>query len=333
VEQSFRSLILDQVGSTNREAFALAEAGVSGPLWIMARHQSAGRGRADRQWVSAAGNLHASLRIDLDCPPTAVPQLSLLAGVATLDAIRETAGGGQGGRLAGMRLKWPNDILIRQAKCAGILVETSGPFLGRKDKAGPLRARRLDSPPPYGEGSGMGGTTTCDVLQSPPCPSPTFWGRASDATGEGTLRPAPRPNSIVAVIGVGIDLAWHPTAMHRAATDLAAHGCRISPEAMLAGLAQAMQRWLAVWDGGRGFHNIRRAWLERAGPMGEMCTVDTGRERIEGAFAGLDANGALIVSDRLGRRRTVTFGDVALDVTMAGPAPPEAPPGTPQEAS
>ena len=50
--QSFRSLILDSVGSTNREAFALAEAGETGPLWIMARRQTAGRGRADRQWVS-----------------------------------------------------------------------------------------------------------------------------------------------------------------------------------------------------------------------------------------------------------------------------------------
>ena len=256
--QSFRSLILDQVGSTNREAFALAEAGVPGPLWIMARRQTAGRGRVDRQWVSAPGNLHASLLIGLDCPPTAVPQLSLLAGVATISAIRRAAVGGP--EPVGLRLKWPNDILIGHAKCAGILCESV---------AGPQ-------------------VTT-------------------------------------AVLGIGIDLAWHPTAMHRAATDLAAHGCRIEPEAMLAILNEVMQHWLAIWDDGRDFHSVRQAWLERAGPVGELCTVDTGRERIGGAFAGLDADGALIISDRHGQRRTVTFGDVAL----AGPAPPEAP----QEAS
>jgi BirA family biotin operon repressor/biotin-[acetyl-CoA-carboxylase] ligase len=111
--------------------------------------------------------------------------------------------------------------------------------------------------------------------------------------------------------------------MHRAATSLAAHGCRISPEAMLASLAEAMRRWLTVWDSGRAFHSVRQAWLERAGPIGEMCTVDTGRERIEGAFAGLDAGGALIISDRHGQRRTVTFGDVAVG----------GPPQAPQEAS
>jgi BirA family biotin operon repressor/biotin-[acetyl-CoA-carboxylase] ligase len=256
VVQSFRSLVLDQVGSTNREAFALAEAGETGPLWIMARRQTAGRGRADRQWVSAPGNLHASLLMELDCPPAAVPQLSLLAGVATLDAIRQAAGG----QLAGVRLKWPNDVLIGQAKCAGILCES------------------------------VAGT-----------------------------------QGITAVIGIGIDLAWHPTAMHRAATDLAAHGCRIYPETMLASLAGAMRRWLAVWDSGGGFHNVRQAWLERAGPVGEMCTVVTGRERIEGAFADLDPDGALVIRDSHGRRRTVTFGDVALDAALAGPAPREAP--------
>jgi BirA family biotin operon repressor/biotin-[acetyl-CoA-carboxylase] ligase len=264
VAQSFRSLVLDQVGSTNREAFALAEAGVPGPLWIVARRQTAGRGRSDRQWISAPGNLHASLLLRLDCPPAAVPHLSLLAGVATVDAIRQAAAGCPGREFAGLRLKWPNDILIGRAKCAGILCES---LAGRQ--------------------------------------------------------------STTAVIGIGINLAWHPTAMHRAATDLAAHGCRIAPEAMLASLAQAMQHWLAVWGGGRGFHSVRRAWLERAGPAGEMCTVDTGRERIEGAFADLDPDGALIVSDRHGQRRTVTFGDVAL----AGPVPSKAPPEAIQEAS
>ena len=44
-----------------------------------------------------------------------------------------------------------------------------------------------DSPPPCGEGLGVGGTPTSEVLQSPPpCPSPRFWVRASGATGEGT---------------------------------------------------------------------------------------------------------------------------------------------------
>jgi BirA family transcriptional regulator, biotin operon repressor / biotin---[acetyl-CoA-carboxylase] ligase len=251
VAQSFRSLVLDQVGSTNREAFALAEAGETGPLWIMARRQTAGRGRSDRPWVSVPGNLHASLLVQLPDPPGALPQLSLLTGVAVVDAIRQTTGGGP----AGLRLKWPNDVLIGQAKCAGILIES-------------ISSRK----------------------------------------------------AATVVIGIGIDLAWHPGDLGRAAADLAQHGCQTPPEAMLGSLSEAMHNWLAAWDGGRGFSAVRQAWLERAGPAGERMTVNTGRNRIEGTFADLDAEGALVICDGHGQRRTVTFGDV----TLVAAAPQEA---------
>lgn len=118
--QPFRSVVLEEVGSTNREAFARAEAGETGPLWIVARRQTAGRGRSGRRWTSDIGNLYASLLMRLPCPPAAVPQLSLLTGVAVIDAIAEAAGAA----LPGLRLKWPNDVLVGQAKCTGILAES-----------------------------------------------------------------------------------------------------------------------------------------------------------------------------------------------------------------
>ena len=240
--QTFRTLVLDQVGSTNREALALAEAGEAGPLWVMARRQTAGRGRSDRPWVSAPGNLHASLLLRLQDRSVALPQLSLVTGAATIDAIRQATEGGP----AGLRLKWPNDVLIGSAKCAGILIEA--------------------------------------------------------VTGR---------DNVTVVIGVGIDLAWHPE-LGRPATSLAEHGCRVSPDAVLGTLSQAMHSWLTVWEGGRGFAVVRQAWLERAGPVGERVTVAIGRERMEGTFAGLDAEGALVICDAHGQRRTVTFGDVSL---------------------
>lgn len=239
----FRSVIIDEVGSTNREAFLRAEAGESGPLWIMARRQTAGRGRSGRQWASEPGNLYASLLVTLACPPAVVPQLSLLAGVAVVDAIAQAAGDAP----AGLRLKWPNDVLIGQAKCAGILAES------------------------------ISGS-----------------------------------NAVTAVIGTGLNLAWHPTDLGRAATNLAEHGARISPDAMLGFLAAAMRHWLAVWGLGTGFARVREAWLEHAGPSGESCSVNTGAERTEGTFVGLDAGGALLMRDREGRQRSITFGDVML---------------------
>jgi BirA family biotin operon repressor/biotin-[acetyl-CoA-carboxylase] ligase len=250
VPQPFRSVILEEAGSTNTEAFKRAAAGEPGPMWIMARRQTQGRGRSGRHWTSAPGNLYASLLQRLACPQAVVHQLSLLAGVAVIEAIVAAAGT----PVAGLRLKWPNDVLIGEAKCAGILPESHSS------------------------------------------------GRAAE---------------VVVVIGIGINLASHPEGLGRAATHLAEHGVAVTPGAMLAQLAGAVQRWLGLWDGGRNFSQVRAAWLAHGGRPGESLTVDTGRERIAGTFLDLDASGALLMRDTQGQQRKLTFGDV----TLAPPAP------------
>jgi BirA family transcriptional regulator, biotin operon repressor / biotin---[acetyl-CoA-carboxylase] ligase len=246
VPHAFRSIVLDQVGSTNAEAFALAKAGERGPLWIMAHRQTQGRGRSGRRWASEPGNLHASLLMSLACAPTAVHQLSLLAGVAVIDAIAAAAAARP---ISALRLKWPNDVLIGEAKCAGILPESHA-------------------------------------------------GAAASAA--------------LAVIGVGINLAWHPQDLGRAATHLAAHGVEVAPQAMLAHLASAMEGWFGIWDWGIGFAAIREAWRRRGGPTGETLSVDTGREKISGQFLDLAEDGALIMLDSSGRERRLTYGEVTI---------------------
>jgi BirA family biotin operon repressor/biotin-[acetyl-CoA-carboxylase] ligase len=110
------------VDSTNAEAMRRAAAGERGPLWIVADTQSAGRGRSGRQWSSSPGNLHASLLLRLSSPSPKAYQLSLVAGVAVIDAIHTTMSLPQDAPLS---LKWPNDILVGAAKTGGILVESS----------------------------------------------------------------------------------------------------------------------------------------------------------------------------------------------------------------
>jgi BirA family transcriptional regulator, biotin operon repressor / biotin---[acetyl-CoA-carboxylase] ligase len=114
-----RLVSLDEVGSTNAEAFARARAGERGPLWITARRQVAGRGRRGRAWVSEPGNLYASLLVTDPAPPQRAAELSLVAALAVHDALAECAG------VLSLRLtlKWPNDMLCDGAKLAGILVE------------------------------------------------------------------------------------------------------------------------------------------------------------------------------------------------------------------
>jgi BirA family biotin operon repressor/biotin-[acetyl-CoA-carboxylase] ligase len=117
-----RIVHLGETGSTNADAMRLALKGEELPLWVTADRQTAGRGRAGRSWVSPEGNLYASLAVCCAAPLEKAGQLSLVAGISAIDAIRATTALAPE---AGLRLKWPNDILIGTAKLGGILVEST----------------------------------------------------------------------------------------------------------------------------------------------------------------------------------------------------------------
>lgn len=116
-----RRIQFDELDSTNAEALRRAAAGERGPLWIDAARQSQGRGRSGRRWQSETGNLLASYLFTTTAPMTALPELSLVAGVAVYDAVSQCAPGGHDG----LRLKWPNDLMMAGAKVGGVLIESS----------------------------------------------------------------------------------------------------------------------------------------------------------------------------------------------------------------
>jgi BirA family biotin operon repressor/biotin-[acetyl-CoA-carboxylase] ligase len=114
-----RHIAFDTLGSTNTEALARARAGESGPLWVTACSQSAGRGRRGSTWISSTGNLYASLLLSEPSPKAVAPQLSFVAALALHDTLCGCAP--RSGPL--FKLKWPNDVLLGPAKLAGILIE------------------------------------------------------------------------------------------------------------------------------------------------------------------------------------------------------------------
>ncbi|MGB3147068.1 MAG: biotin--[acetyl-CoA-carboxylase] ligase [Paracoccaceae bacterium] len=116
--------VLAEVDSTNAEALRLAP-GLSHPAWIMARRQTAGRGRRGRPWVNPAGNFSATLLMQHSGTPLAAAQLSFVAALALHDSLTELCGAG-----AEIGLKWPNDVLLNGGKVAGILLENAQQGLG-----------------------------------------------------------------------------------------------------------------------------------------------------------------------------------------------------------
>ncbi|WP_290653149.1 bifunctional biotin--[acetyl-CoA-carboxylase] ligase/biotin operon repressor BirA [Aquisalimonas sp.] len=107
------------VDSTNRRLFAELDQ-LARPRALLAEAQSAGRGRRGRSWHSPFGrNLYLSIAWPFEAVPGGVGGLSLATGIAVADELSRY-------KVSGLGLKWPNDLLIHEAKVGGILVELQG---------------------------------------------------------------------------------------------------------------------------------------------------------------------------------------------------------------
>lgn len=109
--------VLDAVGSTNDVARTLGLAGAPHGSAVAARKQTAGRGRRGHVWESPLGNVYLSVVLRPRVAPARLPGLAAACGVGALDGLRALAPSRE------PLLKWPNDILARKRKLAGILVE------------------------------------------------------------------------------------------------------------------------------------------------------------------------------------------------------------------
>jgi BirA family biotin operon repressor/biotin-[acetyl-CoA-carboxylase] ligase len=106
-----------ETGSTNADVAALARSAVPEGVVVVAGYQSAGRGRRDRRWSAGPGDgLLASVLLRPQAPVGRFGLIPLAVGVAIVDAARALG-------VDDACLKWPNDVLVGEAKLAGILSE------------------------------------------------------------------------------------------------------------------------------------------------------------------------------------------------------------------
>lgn len=121
---SYEFLGFDELGSTSDHARAIASGWLSDSsakgLWIWTEKQTQGRGRRGRVWSSAQGNLTTTLLLRLNCPAAQAAELSFVSALALYDTLNAYV------EAKAITLKWPNDVLLKGAKTAGILLESSG---------------------------------------------------------------------------------------------------------------------------------------------------------------------------------------------------------------
>ena len=117
-------MVLDTVDSTMAEAARRASE-LERPTWIVAKTQTAARGRRGRAWVVPEGNLNATLIFRPQATAAEAAKRPFLAANALYQALSIYVPAEK------LSLKWPNDVLLSGGKVAGILLESSGqgPFV------------------------------------------------------------------------------------------------------------------------------------------------------------------------------------------------------------
>lgn len=109
----------DSIDSTNDWSLEELKRGREPPFVCVSDHQSKGRGRRGRHWLSPPGaNIYMSLAWHFEMSADRLGILSMALGVAVIKALNKIG-------INDAWLKWPNDVLINNEKIAGILVETS----------------------------------------------------------------------------------------------------------------------------------------------------------------------------------------------------------------
>ena len=121
---NFSLLRFDSIASTNTEALEQARRGAAEGLCVVAKRQTAGRGRHGRTWVSETNaGLYCTIVLRPRIENKFFPLLTLMSAVAVCDVLTE---------LFNLRpdIKWANDVLINEKKICGILAEMAETKLG-----------------------------------------------------------------------------------------------------------------------------------------------------------------------------------------------------------
>jgi BirA family biotin operon repressor/biotin-[acetyl-CoA-carboxylase] ligase len=91
---------------------------------------------------------------------------------------------------------------------------------------------------------------------------------------------------------------------------LKALGIEVAAEDVFTALSDAWAEHIGIWDRGRGFGEIRRAWLARAAGLGQPVAITSGNTMTEGTFDTIDDQGCMVVRTTEGKLVPITAGDV-----------------------
>jgi BirA family biotin operon repressor/biotin-[acetyl-CoA-carboxylase] ligase len=115
---------------------------------------------------------------------------------------------------------------------------------------------------------------------------------------------------LAVVVGMGTNVVAAPEGTPVPATSLRALGLEVTAEQLFAAMSDSWAECRGIWDGGRGFGEIRRRWLALAAGLGQPVSVHTGQTTVTGIFDTIDDTGCMIVRTSTGDSVPISAGDV-----------------------
>jgi len=122
------------------------------------------------------------------------------------------------------------------------------------------------------------------------------------------------------VVGMGTNVLAAPEGTPTPATSLRTLGVETSAEQLFTALSDSWTECRGIWDGGKGFGEIRRRWLALAAGLGQPVAVHTGQTIVSGIFDTIDDTGCMIVKTSTGDRIPISAGDVHFGSTASAGA-------------
>ncbi|APD11114.1 biotin--[acetyl-CoA-carboxylase] ligase [Pandoraea vervacti] len=292
--RSWQVEVVDATGSTNLDLLARLREDVScAPIVRAAMHQTAGRGQRGRVWQSLPGDsLTFSLAYVMPGGPAELAGLSLATGVAVVEGLSDLPLSAP----QALGLKWPNDVLLRGGKLAGILIETV--------PAGPGRIGVVI-------GIGVNLRHAGDVATRIDSAAAGASASASSGLGAPLATPAASAPSVDRARAATETLPTTPTIPATPPAALESVLAEPDMSSVLIALVQRLATMLERFSAQR-FAAFREDWEAMHAYGGSSIRViEQGRDVLHGVALGVDSHGCLRVATDEGER-TIASGEVSV---------------------
>ncbi|MFC7128468.1 biotin--[acetyl-CoA-carboxylase] ligase [Haloferax chudinovii] len=285
----------ETLDSSNHRARELAAEGASDVV-VVARDQTASRGRKNREWSAPDGGVWMSLLVRPDEPPAYAPLYTLAMAVAVCDAVREAG--------VDAKIKWPNDVIVSEANdnssgaqaSDGVATrEASGGSSANAEGVATREASGGSSANAEGVATSEASGGSNDAATADGRGYRKLCGILTEMEGE-----ADRVSWLV--IGPGTNVNLDPADLPAGATSVAAEAGPVERRVFV-------QRVLERFDDLRDdLDAVLPAWRERADTLGRRVRVHTASGVIEGDAIDVEHPGTLVVRTDEGETR-VHAGD------------------------